>query len=40
MSPDHPLRRLAGFARPYRRNAVLATVFSVLNKISTCCPNC
>nr|WP_322619010.1 ABC transporter transmembrane domain-containing protein [Arenimonas daejeonensis] len=33
MAPDHPLRRLAGFARPYRRNAVLATVFSVLNKI-------
>lgn len=33
MSPDHPLRRLAGFARPQRRNAVLATVYSVLNKI-------
>jgi ATP-binding cassette subfamily B protein len=33
MSPQHPLRRLAGFARPQRRNAVLATVYSVLNKI-------
>ncbi|MFY2762487.1 ABC transporter ATP-binding protein [Arenimonas sp. MALMAid1274] len=33
MSPEHPLRRLAGFARPQRRNAVLATVYSVLNKI-------
>jgi ATP-binding cassette subfamily B protein len=29
----HPLRRLLGFARPYRRDAVLGTVFSVLNKI-------
>lgn len=29
----HPLRRLFGFARPYRRNAVLASIFSVLNKI-------
>jgi ATP-binding cassette subfamily B protein len=28
----HPLRRLLGFARPYRRDAVLGTVFSVLNK--------
>ena len=28
----HPLSRLAAFARPYRRNAVLATVYSVLNK--------
>ena len=32
MPPTHPLRRLAGFARPQRRNAVLATVYSVLNK--------
>ena len=32
MSPTHPLRRLAGFARPQRKNAVLATVYSVLNK--------
>jgi len=32
MTPTHPLRRLAGFARPQRRNAVLATVYSVLNK--------
>ena len=28
----HPLSRLFAFARPYRRNAVLATVYSVLNK--------
>jgi ATP-binding cassette subfamily B protein len=33
MHRPHPLRRLAGFARPQRRNVVLATVFSVLNKI-------
>ena len=32
MPPSHPLRRLAGFARPQRSNAVLATVYSVLNK--------
>ncbi len=30
--PIHPLKRLLGFARPYRRDAVLATVYSVLNK--------
>lgn len=29
----HPLRRLYGYARAYRRNAVLGTVYSVLNKI-------
>ena len=29
----HPLRRLFAFARPYRRNALLASIFSVLNKI-------
>src|SRR6186997_1596308 len=29
----HPLRRLLGFARPYRRDAALGTLFSVLNKI-------
>lgn len=28
----HPLRRLIQFARPYRRNVVLASVYSVLNK--------
>jgi len=28
----HPLSRLFAFARPYRRNAALATVYSVLNK--------
>lgn len=33
MTAQHPLRRLSGFARPYRRDAVLAGVFSVLNKI-------
>src|SRR4249919_2290175 len=29
----HPLRRLLGFARPYRRDALLGALFSVLNKI-------
>ncbi|MFC4729124.1 ABC transporter ATP-binding protein [Coralloluteibacterium thermophilus] len=29
----HPLRRLFAFARPQRRDAVLATVYSVANKI-------
>ncbi len=29
---DTPLRRLFGFARPYRRDAYLATAFSLLNK--------
>ena len=33
MTRPHPLRRLAGFARPFRRNAVLGTVYSVLNKV-------
>ena len=33
MSAAHPLRRLLGFARPYRRDALLGTVYSVLNKI-------
>src|SRR4249919_2725630 len=28
----HPLQRLFAFARPYRRNAALAAIFSVLNK--------
>jgi ATP-binding cassette subfamily B protein len=28
----HPLQRLSAFARPYRRDAVLGTVYSVLNK--------
>jgi len=32
MSSIHPLSRLFAFARPYRRNAVLATIYSVLNK--------
>ncbi len=30
---SHPLRRLADFARPYRKDAVVAAVFSVLNKV-------
>jgi ATP-binding cassette, subfamily B, bacterial len=29
----HPLRRLSQFARPYRRDAIIASVCSVLNKI-------
>jgi ATP-binding cassette, subfamily B, bacterial len=32
-APLHPLRRLVRFAAPYRRDAVLATVYSVLNKL-------
>lgn len=32
-SAQHPLRRLARFARPYRGDAYLAGLFSVLNKI-------
>ncbi len=28
----HPLKRLSAFARPYRRDAVLGTIYSVLNK--------
>lgn len=31
--PIHPLRRLFGYARPYRRDAGLASLYSVLNKI-------
>ena len=30
--PASPLRRLIAFARPYRRDVVLATIFSVVNK--------
>jgi len=33
MSRQHPLRRLAGFARPHRRTTVAATIYSVLNKV-------
>ncbi|MFN9966982.1 MAG: hypothetical protein ACK52N_09035, partial [Lysobacteraceae bacterium] len=29
----HPLRRLFGYARAYRRDAALGTVYSVLNKV-------
>lgn len=31
-APVHPLRRLLGYARGYRRDMALATVYSVLNK--------
>ena len=33
MASPHPLRRLARFAAPYRRNAALGTLYSVLNKV-------
>ena len=33
MPAAHPLRRLLGFAQPYRRDALLGTIYSVLNKI-------
>jgi len=33
MTREHPLRRLAGFARPHRGTAIAATVYSVLNKV-------
>ena len=32
MQDTHPLRRLIAFARPYRRDAVLGSIYSVLNK--------
>ena len=32
MMDTHPLRRLFAFARPYRRDAVLGSIYSVLNK--------
>ena len=32
MDSSHPLKRLFAFARPYRRDAVFASVFSMLNK--------
>ena len=32
MTPAHPLRRLFAYARPYRRDAGLASLWSVLNK--------
>ena len=31
--PSRPLRRLLAFAQPYRRDVILASVFSVLNKL-------
>jgi ATP-binding cassette subfamily B protein len=33
VSSQHPLRRLLDFARPYRRNIILGSVFSVCNKV-------
>ena len=33
MTAVHPLRRLLGFARPYRRDAAFGVLFSVLNKV-------
>ena len=33
MIAAHPLRRLLAFAQPYRRDAILGTIYSVLNKI-------
>ena len=33
MTAAHPLRRLLGFARPYRRDAAFGVLFSVLNKV-------
>ena len=33
MTRAHPLRRLLGFARPYRRDAAFGVLFSVLNKV-------
>ncbi len=32
MAAVHPLKRLFAFARPYRRDAALGTIYSVLNK--------
>lgn len=32
MPTEHPLRRLLVFARPYRGDALLATLYSILNK--------
>jgi hypothetical protein len=31
--PMHPLRRLAAYAQPHRRDAILASIYSVLNKV-------
>lgn len=33
MSRQHPLRRLAGFARPHRGTTIAASLYSVLNKV-------
>ncbi len=33
VAPTHPLRRLITFARPFHRDAIWATVYSVLNKL-------
>ena len=33
LSSQHPLRRLLNFAKPYRRNIILGSVFSVCSKV-------
>ena len=33
LSSQHPLRRLLHFAKPYRRNIILGSMFSVCNKV-------
>ena len=33
LSSQHPLRRLLDFAKPYRRNIILGSIFSVCNKV-------
>ena len=38
-TPPHPLRRLFGYARPYRRDAVQASIYSVLNKVFDVLPD-
>jgi ATP-binding cassette, subfamily B, bacterial len=37
-APTHPLRRLLGYARPYRRRLWLASACSVLNKVFDLAP--
>ena len=33
VSSQHPLHRLLNFAKPYRRNIILGSAFSVCNKV-------
>ena len=37
-TPDHPLRRLWQYARGHRRSILIATIFSILNKIFDLAP--